>query len=90
MDRIIIDTREDFEYNQSHVEGAINISPAAFMSGQMPIELNNVSKDAEIIVYCRSGQRSNTVSQFLQRYGFTNIINGINEHHVEKRLREEG
>ena len=90
MNRIIIDTREDFEYTQSHVEGAINISPTKFMSGQIPSELSHIPKDTEIIVYCRSGQRSNTVGQILRTHGFSNIINGVNEHHVAKRLREEG
>ncbi len=89
MNRIIIDTREDFEYAQSHVDGAINISPAKFMSGEVPAELTDVEKDAEIIVYCRSGQRSNTVGQILRTHGFTNIVNGVNEHHVAKRLAEE-
>ena len=90
MNRVIIDTREDFEYKQSHVEGAINISPAKFMAGQIPDELASTPKDTEIIVYCRSGQRCNTVGQILRMHGFSNIINGVNEHHVAKRLREEG
>ncbi len=88
MDRIIIDTREDFEFNESHVDGAINISPSVFATGKIPPELASTPKDTEIIVYCRSGQRSNTVGQILRMHGFTNIVNGINEQHVTKRLNE--
>lgn len=87
MNRIIIDTRESFEYKSSHVKGAINIPPQKFMQPNLPKELEAVSKDNEIIVYCRSGQRSNTVGQILRSHGFTNIVNGINEHHVAKMLK---
>jgi rhodanese-related sulfurtransferase len=32
-------------------------------------------KDEEVIVHCRSGQRSVTASQFLEMQGFTNVKN---------------
>lgn len=79
---IIVDTREPFEFNQSHVEGAINIPPAEFLKDGVPVALKNVPKDEEIILYCRSGQRSNTCSMMLRNQGFTNIVNGTNEHRV--------
>lgn len=78
----IVDTREPFEYNQSHVKGAINIPPAEFLKGGVPDALKTVPKDEEIILYCRSGQRSNTCSMILRSQGFTNIVNGTNEHRV--------
>lgn len=83
---IIIDVREPSEYNRSHVEGAINISPIEFMNGQFMGKLNGVAEDARIIVYCITGQRSNTCSMFLRDAGFTNITNGINEHQVRSRF----
>lgn len=86
MNRIIIDTREPFEYEQSHVEGAINIPPASFMQGMIPDQLAGAPKDQEIIVYCRSGARSNTVSHLLRSFGFTNIINGVHENGVRALL----
>lgn len=86
MKRIIIDTRENFEFAASHVNGAINIPPAKFMTGKLPKKLADVDKDTEIIVYCRSGARSNTVGHILGQHGFTNIKNGVNEHHVRKYI----
>lgn len=83
---IIIDTREPFEYRSSHVERAINIPPAEFMRPKLPEILNNVASDEQIILYCRSGARSNTVGHILRGHGFTNIVNGINENHVRKML----
>lgn len=83
---IIIDTREDFEFAGDHVATAINIPPAKFMNNTLPDQLNNTPKDQEIIVYCRSGSRSNVVLHILRQYGFTNLRNGINRQHVEKYL----
>lgn len=88
MSRIIIDTREPFEYEASHVKGAINISPQMFMTGNVPSALVSLDPNTEIILYCRSGMRSNTVGHILRQHGFTNIVNGVNEHHVAKMLAE--
>lgn len=89
MKRYILDTREPHEYAQSHAEGAINTPPQAYMTGELPAVLHDAPKDSQIVVYCRSGMRSNTVGQILRSHGFTNIVNGINEHHVTKLLAEQ-
>ena len=83
---IIIDTREPSEYARSHVDGAINISSMEFMSGKVPKALEDVAKDHPIILYCLSGQRSNTCSMILRRHGFSELVNGINEQQVRKLL----
>ncbi len=87
MNTLIIDTREDFEYAMSHVEGSINIPPAQFMSAQLPEPLASAPKDTPIIVYCRSGSRANTVHQILMMHGFSNVTNGINEGRVKQLLK---
>jgi len=83
---LIIDAREDFEFKDGHVDQAINISPMRFMTGEVPVELNNIDKSDPIIVYCRTGSRSNVVVNILGDLGFTNVTNGINQGHVEKML----
>lgn len=80
MDRIIIDVREPEEFARGHAEGAINIPPSDIMAGA--VKLNDISKDTEIVLYCVSGSRSNVSMQYLQRLGFTNLVNGINQQHV--------
>ncbi|MEI6480942.1 MAG: rhodanese-like domain-containing protein [Candidatus Saccharibacteria bacterium] len=80
MDRIIIDVREPEEYDRGHVSGAINIPPGEIMAGAS--KLADVPKDTELVLYCVSGSRSNVSMQYLQRLGFTNLVNGINQHHV--------
>lgn len=86
---IIVDTREPFEYASSHVEGAINIPPMEFMRGDVPAKLKDVPKDEEIILYCRSGQRSNTCSMILRQAGYIHLVNGTNEMRVRAMLKAE-
>lgn len=83
---LVIDTREPSEYARSHVDGAINISTMEFVSGKVPKALENVAKDTSILLYCLSGQRSNTCSMILRGHGFTNLTNGINEGRVRQML----
>lgn len=83
MDRIIVDVREPFEYKMGHVRGALNIPPSKIMAGATQLE--KVPKDAEIILYCHTGSRSNVAMHFLRQMGFTNVVNGINKDHVKAR-----
>ncbi len=87
LSRLIIDVREPFEFESGHVGGAINIPPTAILSN--PPELESIDRDTEIIVYCRSGSRSNTSIQILKGMGFTNLVNGINAQQVVKNYRPE-
>ena len=82
MKQIILDVREPFEYAAGHVEGSINIPPAELLSGAKQLE--NVSKDTKIVLYCRTGSRSNVAIQLLRQLGYTNLVNGINAGHVTK------
>lgn len=84
-DYIIIDVREPAEYDSGHVEGAINIPPAELMA-RSP-KLNDIPKDAPIVLYCISGSRSNVSAHILQGMGYTNITNGINRQQVEAKLK---
>lgn len=83
MNRIIIDVREPEEYARGHVEGSLNIPPSHLLAGAN--ELADVAKDTELVLYCVSGSRSNVAGNILRSYGFTNIINGINQRHVEAK-----
>ena len=83
---IIIDTREPGEFAMSHVDGAINIPVSEFATGEIPEKLKDTPKDAPILLYCFTGQRSNTCSMILRSHGFTNLTNGINEGRTKQQL----
>lgn len=83
MNTIIIDVREPDEFVQGHVKGAINLPPAALVEGATALE--GIPKQTPIIVYCRTGSRSNVAKNILARSGFTNITNGINKEQVEAK-----
>lgn len=84
MGKIIIDVREPDEFKSGHVAGAINIPPAALLSGAN--KLASVPKDAEIIVYCRTGSRSAVAMNILRDLGYANVKNGINKDQVQARF----
>lgn len=84
MERLIIDVREPFEFRQGHVEGAKNVPLSQIQRN--PASALGASKDAEIIVYCNSGNRSAQAAHHLKQAGFRNVKNGINKSVVEQYL----
>ena len=84
MKRVIIDVREPYEYQEDHVEGALNIPPAKLLAGAK--ELDGIPKDTELILYCKTGSRSNVAIHILTGLGYTHLINGINAGQVRKRF----
>lgn len=79
----IIDVRAPEEYAEGHVVGSLNIQISEMKSGSR--QLSELPKDAPIIVYCRSGNRSNASKSFLEELGYTNVINGTSQRIVESR-----
>lgn len=67
----IIDVREIFEHDMANIGGTL------IPLGDLPHQLEQIEslKDQEIIVYCRSGNRSGSACQFLKEQGFTNVRN---------------
>ena len=74
----IIDVRSLDEVQTGILEDAIHIEWTKISS---EIDNLNLSKDDEIFLYCRSGNRSGKAQVILQDLGFTNVLNagGINE-----------
>ena len=69
----IIDVRSYLEFKMDHIEGASNIP-----LDQLPARLNEIEKIEKdpIIVYCRSGNRSEQALVFLRQHGVENVYNG--------------
>ena len=69
-EHIILDTREQDEFDEGHIPGAILI-PYTEIENKA-IELLP-DKDAQILVYCRSGRRSKIAAESLAKLGYTNV-----------------
>ena len=69
-DEIIVDVRTADEYAQKHIPGAILI-PNESIGNEQPALLPD--KDARIMVYCRSGNRSAQAAAKLIKMGYTNV-----------------
>ena len=82
ISNIYIDVREPEEFIIGHVKGAINIPPDRLMNGAT--DLKDIPKDAALVVYCRTGSRSNVSMNILRDLGYTNITNGINKENIER------
>jgi rhodanese-related sulfurtransferase/xanthosine utilization system XapX-like protein len=74
---IILDVRTEGEFNAGHIPGAILI-PNETITDKMPDLLPDL--DAEILIYCRSGNRSAQAARKLIQIGYTNVYDfgGIN------------
>lgn len=69
-DIIILDVRSQEEYDAEHIQGAILI-PNETITDKMPDLLPDL--DAEILIYCRSGNRSAQAANKLIAIGYTNV-----------------
>ncbi len=70
----IIDVREPEEVAESRIEGSTHIPLGEIMSFQIG-ELEDLGKDTELIMQCRSGKRSMQAGMMLQTMGYTNVKN---------------
>lgn len=66
----LLDVREPWEYETCHIHQA-QLMP---MSG-LPLRLEELDRDVEIVCICHHGGRSMQVAHFLERNGFNRIIN---------------
>jgi rhodanese-related sulfurtransferase len=68
---ILVDTREESEWNAGHVKGAVHLSKGVI---ERDIETKAPDKAAKLILYCGGGFRSALVADNLQKMGYTNPI----------------
>ncbi len=80
--KIILDVREKHEYKKNHVKEAKNLPLSSFMINHQSV-LEDVDYEDEIIVYCQSGHRASLAISFLQKKGYKNLKNGINQVTIE-------
>ena len=67
---IILDVREQDEFDAGHIPGAILLP---YTEIEDKSEEMFPDKDKQILVYCRSGRRSKIAADSLSKLGYTNI-----------------
>lgn len=67
----LVDVRTPQEYADGHVKGSVNIP-----LNQVANQLRKFKNHKNIVVFCRSGNRSEQAKQILNNHGFTNVVNG--------------
>lgn len=68
-DAILIDVREDNEWDAAHAAGAIHLGKGVI---ERDIERTVPNQDTELILYCGGGFRSALAVDALQKMGYTN------------------
>jgi rhodanese-related sulfurtransferase len=67
----LVDTREDREWADGHVAGAVHLSKGII---ERDIETRYPDKSTALVLYCGGGFRSALAADNLQKMGYTNAI----------------
>ena len=85
--QMLLDVREDYDFDAGHVKGAINMPLREIIANK-----DKLPKDKDIFVYCRSAHRSADAVNFMKSLGFEKVHNvkggfidiSFNEFHKDK------
>ncbi len=69
---VVLDVREEAEYAFNHIPEAISIP-----LGDLEDRMEELNKDNEIYVICRTGNRSDLAAQKLDENGFSKVFNVV-------------
>lgn len=67
----LVDVRTENEFAAGSVKGAVNIP-----LDQLQNQLSKLKDKEPIVVFCRSGARSNQAKNLLKQHNFCNVIDG--------------
>jgi adenylyltransferase/sulfurtransferase len=68
-DMFVLDVREPYEYQIA------NIGARLIPQNDVPKRLDEIDRSREIVVHCRSGQRSQRIAEYLAQQGYGNVKN---------------
>lgn len=63
-DALVLDVREQWEWVAGHVYGALHVP-----MNELPVRVGDIPADREVVVVCRSGNRSAQVTAWLGAQG---------------------
>jgi len=78
----LVDVRTPYEFTGGSVKGAVNIP-----LGDLPDQLSEFNGKKNIVVFCRSGNRSAQAKNILEQKGFQNVINGGSWQNVSRAVK---
>lgn len=78
----LVDVRTAAEFSSGAIKGSVNIPLDKIAS-----QLSKFKDKKNIIVFCRSGNRSGQAKSILQRNGITNVINGGSFGNVKQYIK---
>jgi rhodanese-related sulfurtransferase len=68
---LLIDVREDREFEAAHASGAVHIGKGII---ERDIERTVPEKDTRMVLYCGGGFRSALAADSLQKMGYTDVL----------------
>jgi molybdopterin/thiamine biosynthesis adenylyltransferase/rhodanese-related sulfurtransferase/molybdopterin converting factor small subunit len=71
-DFVLIDVREPYEYQIAKIPGA-KLIPL----GELPKHLDELDREADIVVHCKSGGRSQKAVDLMKQHGFKHVRNMV-------------
>jgi len=70
-DFVILDVRTPEEFGHGHLPGAVNLN---LMTPDFEARLGALSRDKTYLVYCRTGNRSTTAIEIMERLKFRTVF----------------
>ena len=67
---VLLDIREEIETKICQIEGSVHIPMQ-----EIPSRLSELDMHSDLIIYCKTGERSYAVSNFLKKSGFNRVAN---------------
>lgn len=67
----LIDVRTPAEYQEGHIENAVNMN---VNQEDFNANLSKLDKTKPVLVYCKSGKRSANAAEIMKKAGFTKIM----------------
>jgi sulfur-carrier protein adenylyltransferase/sulfurtransferase len=65
----LIDVREQYEYDEA------NMGAQLIPMGEIVERMDEIAKDKQVVVHCRSGARSANIINYLETQGYDNLYN---------------
>ena len=66
---LVLDVREAWEFEEGHIEGAVNIPTSQFME-----RFEEIPKNENVFIICEHAVRSKRVYHFLEEMGYEKIV----------------